>query len=228
MPRITWSPFDADAFGLPFFRVHDVDPASIAEELQTIRDSHNTVVVDAKLPADDVASSRLLSSLGFRKVCMQITLRSGLDGAGHQAGDVAMVPRLDLPEATIRQHAANFTNDRFSLDPLLPRDGTRRLYENWVRNSLTGGRKQIVHSGDNFCTLGVKEHTATIDLVSVLDHGRGIGKTLVAGALRYAREQGATELFVTTECENTRAWNLYLRAGCTPAKFTAAFHFVQA
>jgi GNAT superfamily N-acetyltransferase len=157
---------------------------------------------------------------------MQIVLKHDLGSVDERPSDTTVASRLDLPESALQQHAANFTFDRFSLDPMLPREGTRRLYANWVRNSL-GGRKQIVHSGMNFCTLAIKDGTATIDLVSVLDHGRGIGRTLVAGATRYARDQGAKELFVTTECENTRAWNLYVRAGFVPAKFTSAFHLVQ-
>ena len=101
------------------------------------------------------------------------------------------------------------------------------MYANWIRNSLTGGRKQVVHVGTDFCTLAVKDGIASIDLVSVLRHGRGIGRELVAGAVCWARERDAKELFVTTECENTRAWRLYMRAGFLPARFTAAFHLVR-
>ena len=226
MPHIVRSAFDADAFGVPFYRVQTIDPASIGQELQAIRQSGPAVIVDAKVAADDLEGARVLWSLGFRKVCMQIVLRPDLGGADERAPGAAVVPRLDLPESALEQHAGNFTFDRFSLDPLLPREGIRRLYVNWIRNSL-GGRKQVVHSGMNFCTLAVKDGTAAIDLVSVLNHGQGIGRALVAGALRYAREQGANELLVTTECENTRAWNLYQRAGFVPAKFTSAFHLVQ-
>ena len=226
MPHITPSAFDADAFGVPFYRVHQIDPATVRQELQTIRASHDAFVVDAKVPADDLENSRLLWSLGFRKVCMQIVLRHDLARVEDQSPGMAVVSRLDLPESAIQQHAGNFTFDRFSLDPLIPRDGTRRLYANWIRNSLSG-RKQVVHSGPNFCTLAIKDGIGNIDLVSVLDHGQGIGRRLSTGAVRYAREQGARELFVTTECENTRAWNLYQRAGFVPAKFTSAFHLVQ-
>lgn len=226
MEHITRSAFDADAFGVPFYRVHQVDAATIADDLRAIRERDRSFIVDAKLPADDLTAAPLLWSLGFRKVCMQITLRHDLRGALEPAADVAVVPTLALPEEAIARHAANFTFDRFSLDPLIPRERTRRLYTSWITNSLTG-RKLVAHSGPDFCTLGVKDGVASIDLVSVLSHGRGIGKRLVAGALHHARQQGATELLVTTECENTRAWNLYTRAGFVPFRFTSAFHLVQ-
>ncbi len=227
MQHITSSAFDADAFGMPFYRVHEIDPETIGPELQAIRDTHPAVIVDAKVPADDLQNARLLWALGFRKVCMQFVLKHDLGRVGDQPAGVSVVSRLNLPESTLQQHGGNFTIDRFSLDPLIPRQGTRRLYTNWIRNSLTGGRKQIVHSGPNFCTLAINDGTAGIDLVSVLDHGQGLGRRLVAGAVRHAHEQGARELFVTTECENVRAWNLYQRAGFVPAKFTSAFHLVQ-
>jgi len=225
MQHITSSAFDADAFGVPFYRVQTIDAGSIRDELQAIRDRDRSFIVDVKVPADAIEHSQLLFSLGFRKVCMQITLRHDLS-ADAPASDATVVPRLELPEAVVQQHAANFTFDRFSLDPLIARDGTRRLYANWIRNSLAG-RKHLVHVGADFCTLATKDDTASIDLVSVLTHGQGIGGRLVAGAVRYAREQRAKELLVTTECENTRAWRLYMRAGFLPAKFTAAFHLVQ-
>jgi GNAT superfamily N-acetyltransferase len=225
--HIRLSAFDAEAFAVPFYRVHEIDPASIEQELEAVRKSGKAVVVDAKVPADDLEGARLLWSLGFRKVCMQIMLRYDLRDVPVQPSGTTVTAKLDLPESDIRQHAENFTYDRFSLDPLLPREGIRRLYSNWVRNSLTGGRKQIVHSGASFCTLAINDRTASIDLVSVLNRGQGIGKALVAGALQYARQQGAKEMFVTTECENTRAWGLYQRAGFVPAKYTSAFHLVQ-
>jgi GNAT superfamily N-acetyltransferase len=227
MQHITSSAFDADAFGVPFYRVHAFDGAAIRKELQAIREQDRSFIVDAKVPAEDVENSRLLWSLGFRKVCMQITLRHDLSAADASPSGTTLAARLELAEALLHEHAANFTLDRFSLDPLIARDGTRRLYANWIRNSLTGGRKDIVHAGTDFCTLAVKDNTASIDLVSVLTHGRGIGRQLVAGAVSCARERGAKELFVTTECENPRAWRLYMRAGFLPARFTAAFHLVQ-
>jgi GNAT superfamily N-acetyltransferase len=226
MQHITLSAFDADAFGVPFYRVQQIDPGSIGDELRAIRNRERAVIVDAKLPADDVTNAALLWSLGFRKVCMQIVLRHDLRSVPAPADGVAVASTLDLPESVIAQHAANFTFDRFNLDPLIPHEGTVRLYANWIRNSV-GGRKQVVHSGTDFCTLAVRGESASIDLVSVLSHGKGIGRRLVAGAIRYAQQQGATELFVTTECENTRAWNLYQRNGFVPFKYTSAFHLVQ-
>jgi hypothetical protein len=127
MPHIASSAFDAEAFGAPFYRVHDIDALSIPQELRAIRDTTASLIVDAKVTADDVEGTRLLWSLGFRKVCMQITLRHDLGDVGEVPADVAVVLTLALPESVLQQHADNFKFDRFNLDPLLSRDSTRRL-----------------------------------------------------------------------------------------------------
>lgn len=221
------SPFDADAFGMPFYRVHAVDD-SLAGHVRSVCGASPQVVIDAKVPADDLHAGRMLWSLGFRKVCMQITLRRPLTGPfAPPAPATAVSPELRLPESVLCRHAENFTRDRFSLDPLLPSAGVRRLFYNWIRNSLTQGAKHVVHVDDDFCTLSVSERIATIDLVSVLNPGRGIGGALVGRACALAFDRGATEIAVTTECENSRAWQLYVRAGFLPARFAAAFHLVQ-
>jgi GNAT superfamily N-acetyltransferase len=136
--------------------------------------------------------------------------------------------RLDLSEELLWRHARNFRYDRFSLDPLLPREGVTRLFYQWVRNSLTSGSKEIACCGPNFCTFRRQdEGYVAIDLVSVLDQGKGIGKALLARVLRAAVEKGAVGVHVTTECENYAAWNLYLKLGFLPTAFTSAFHLVR-
>jgi GNAT superfamily N-acetyltransferase len=226
MEPILPSPFDADAFGCPFFRVTRIDE-TLSDRVRALVRDLPEVVIDAKTESGDVAGARLLWSLGFRKVCMQITLRMPLDGRASVPDGVVVAQRLDLQEDVLGRHAGNFRFDRFSLDPLLPAEGVRRLYARWIRNSLTSGAKRIVHAGDSFCTLSVHAQSSTIDLVSVLDSGRGIGRALVAGACRLAWDQGAREIAVTTECENARAWRLYVAAGFGLAKFVSVFHLVR-
>jgi ribosomal protein S18 acetylase RimI-like enzyme len=220
------SAFDADAFNLPFYRVHRIDE-TLQERVKALVQDHDALIIDAKVPASDVAAARVLWSLGFRKVCMQVTLCRAL---GHEAvpasTSVANVsPRLDLDDTTVMRHARNFTFDRFSLDPLLSDEGVRRLYFRWIRNSL-GGARQVVHVGDDFCTMTSSAPSAKIDLVSVLNPGQGRGRVLVEGACALAHTSGADRLLVTTECENTRAWTLYQRCGFLPLEFTSVFHLV--
>ena len=226
MACLEFSQFDADAFGLPFYRVKTLDREQLALEIAGLP-AAGGFAADAKAPAEDVGTARLLMGLGFRKVSMQIRLTHDLKIMPPDGG-AGISSRLDLPEDALWRHARNFRYDRFNQDPLLPREGTARLFFQWTRNSLTQGRKEIVHRGSDFCTFSMNpDGHAAIDLISVLDHGKGIGKALVASTLHAASRRGATKLHVVTECENYPAWNLYLKTGFRPTAFIAAFHLVR-
>ena len=220
------SPFDAEAFERPFFRVQRVDE-TLPGLVQQLRETHHSLMIDAKTPASDVEAARVLWSAGFRKVCMQMTLVHALDPVPPPEAGPVLTTRLLLPDDVRARHADNFSRDRFSLDPLIPREGIRRLYGAWIRNSLERGQKDVVHVGVNFCTLACSGGTAKIDLLSVLEPGRGIGRQLVTAACHRAHELGAERLLVTTECENARAWRLYQRCGFVPCEFVAVFHAVH-
>ena len=227
MPCIELSQFDTDAFQFPFYRVKRFDGQQLAGELARLP-AREKVAVDAKIPAGDIATSDLLWGLGFRKVCMQVRLTRDSQQAIPSETTTEVCSKLDLPDDLLLRHARNFSCDRFSLDPLLPREGVARLFFGWVRNSLTLGSKQIVHCGPSFCTFSLKDDGyAVIDLVSVLDRGKGIGKALLIGTVNAARGRGALGVHVTTECENRPAWNLYVKTGFLPSAFTSAFHLVR-
>lgn len=227
MPCIELSQFDTDAFEFPFYRVKRFDVEPLAGELARLP-ARRKVAVDAKVPAGDVNTSNLLWGLGFRKVCMQIRLTREAPPAIPPETTTEVCSKLDLPDDLLWRHARNFHYDRFSLDPLLPREGIARLYFGWVRNSLTLGSHRIVHCGPNFCTFSLKDDGyAAVDLVSVLDRGKGIGRTLLMATVKAAGELGARGVHVTTECENRPAWNLYVKTGFLPSAFTSAFHLVR-
>jgi ribosomal protein S18 acetylase RimI-like enzyme len=54
--------------------------------------------------------------------------------------------------------------------------------------------------------------------VSPRAEGRGVGGSLVAAALLWARRQGAGSLLVNTQHDNARAKALYLRSGFQPVR----------
>ena len=223
-PCILQQEFDTAAFGIPFYRVQRVDAAGLAAELAALAGSR-PFIVDAKVPAEDLASTRTLMELGFRRVCMQIELVHPVGPHGEERGQSEISDRFELPEETLRAHARNFQNDRFNLDPLLPRQGIHELYYRWIRNSL-GGRKRVVHRGTGFCTFAEGENEVRIDLLSVLESGAGIGKDLIVTLVSHCRNQGKRPIAVVTECENPRAWQLYQRTGFALHRFLSVFHYV--
>lgn len=225
--------FDSDAFGFAWYRVVDVAAAGLAAEVAALERRGDPHAIDAKLPAEALDEARLLQDLGFRRVCTQFELLHPLAGAEAGTGaEPAGAPAIELsdslalPDDVLWRHAHNFRFDRFSQDPLLPEAGVRTLYRRWIGNSLAG-RKRVAHDGRNFCSYAERPDGWSIDLVSVLDAGRGIGLRIVSALVAHARTRGAPSLSVVTECENRPAWRLYLRSGFAPARFVTVFHKVQ-
>lgn len=216
--------FDSEAFGFPWYRVVDVAAPALAAEVAGL-ESAGPYAIDAKLPAEALDQARLLQGLGFRRICTQFELRHPL-AATQAVPGVEFSDQLALPDDLLWRHAGNFTSDRFSQDPLLPEQGVRTLYRRWIGNSLAG-RKRVAHDGRNFCTYAERPDGWSIDLVSVLDPGRGIGARILAALVARAGGRGAPSFSVVTECENRAAWRLYLKSGFAPARFVSVFHKVR-
>jgi GNAT superfamily N-acetyltransferase len=216
--------FDSEMFGVPFYRVLRLDAQAIRRELAALSDTVPRII-DAKLPADDLVHAQLLLENGFRKTCMQFELVHDLSEPPPAPAKGEIADRLELPEEVRWEHARNFLYDRFSLDPLLPDEAVNRLYRNWITNSLSG-RKRVVHDGSDFCSFSEKDDEISIDLLSVLCAGRGIGSGLLARLIEYGRDSRLGLVRVVTECENRPAWRLYLKSRFRVGDFRTVFHLV--
>lgn len=223
-PCIERMGFDSDAFSMPFYRVKQLDRRQLADEVEKLKAAPGPLVVDAKVAAEDIQSAQLLMLLGFRKVCTQFTLIHRLLET-RPATNVRIARELVLDDAIIWEHAGNFRYDRFSLDPLLPSDGRRRLFFKWIKNSLSERTKLIAHLGQEFCSFSEVGEGVLIDLLSVLCARRGTGATLMDAVTSYAKSNGYKHVTVTTECENKPAWKLYLQRGFEVSGFVSVFHF---
>ena len=225
-PAVKFQQFDTDAFGVPFYRVTNWRSTDLKSDISMLVGAP-PVIVDAKLPAEDIETSACLTKLGFSKVCTQIELFHALDGPQRAPERSKIRATVVFPEAVIRAHVAHFAFDRFALDINLPAGGHDTLYERWMRNSLEGGRCSIALRENNFITFRDAPASVKIDLVSVLDKGRGIATDLLNAILCHARERKARHVEVVTECENLPAVRLYLKAGFKPSRFYSVFHFVR-
>jgi ribosomal protein S18 acetylase RimI-like enzyme len=86
---------------------------------------------------------------------------------------------------------------------------------------------QVAVDGRNFCSFRPRERRLSIDLLSVLDKRRGIGRDLVSAVLAEAARRGSGRVEVVTECGNAASWRLYLGCGFRPEGFTDCLHFVS-
>ena len=221
------SAFDEVAFEVPYYRVSDAMHPDLADAMASM--ALPPVIVDAKVASDDLAGARRLVALGFRMVCMQVTL--GLDASAVSGGPfpgVEIASPSTMEPTVLSAHVRNFRYDRFALDFRLPAKGRARLYSAWLANSLSG-RDGVMSARDgaNVCTFRVNRYELTIDLLSVLEGGRGIGTRLLAAVADYAGQQAARLVTVTTECENVPAWRLYQKSAFLPLGYTKVFHYVE-
>lgn len=225
---VDFQAFDTEAFGVPCFRIRGFALEELQEPLDTLL-AMPAVFVDTKLPASALSEARWLARRGFRKVCTQVTFLRPVSLAPSRPSEAvgAVYCRsLELTVADIDAHSAHFIHDRFSLDATVPHDRVRSLYRQWVKNSVSG-RRELLVSGGNFLSFSTAEKEITVDLLSVVEKRRGIGRALLKALDERARVTGAKRIRVVTECENTPAWRLYQSHGFEIHQYQSVFHFTQ-
>ena len=212
--------FDSGAFGLNYYRVTRFDYGTLAGEVASLQ---LPFMADAKLPAQDVAGSKQLQGMGFRKVCVQPTFVAELSG---MSGTAAGEPRgaMEFPLAELDAHAANFPFNRFGLDPQVTDNERIEHQRRWVSNSMaSAGILKFLDQGA-FVSFKLKESVVVIDLVSALPSARGRGSLLLGRLKAWAAFKGFTRIEVTTESENVPACLFYEKNGFRIAGAAVAFH----
>lgn len=218
------SEFDSRHFQLPAYRVKNVSD-SLCDQVKKLVEQHGQVFVDAKIDGSDLNSQNLLLKAGFRKICNQVllvaldpkTIQSEIAGAKIRES-------LELEYVDVRRHSENFVFDRFHQDIRLPVAKVNSLFGEWISNSLSGS-KSVCCIGRDFCTFSVYEKEIVIDLVSVIEGGKGVGTKLLQHLKCYAQKVGASQICVTTEVENERALRLYIKNGFEITCFRSVFHY---
>ncbi|MBT8424768.1 MAG: GNAT family N-acetyltransferase [Silicimonas sp.] len=221
-PAVERSDFDSDIYGVEFHRVTVADAGRIAEALERLPDTG--LIVDAKVPADDLATIDALVGLGFQKASVLVEFGAAPDPDATTDAGAARV--LTLSEADLDAHAGAFRFQRLMQDGRVPRGKTEELMRRWISNSLAG-RREVIAIGRNFCTYSVADRRLTIDLLSCLDRGRGIAGRLMRAIHAEASTRGCDEVRVTTEAENVTALRVYQAAGFQPVASWAAMHLVR-
>jgi dTDP-4-amino-4,6-dideoxy-D-galactose acyltransferase len=190
------------------------------------------------LADDDPATVRLAEAHGFHLVDVRVTLEAG---AGADATSAAIAPSPGVPlraaEAAdlpaLRALAgASHRASRFYADPGFPDALCNRLYERWIENSIGGWAERVTVAGEPGRPIGYVtchldgDEGGRIGLIAVAPEaaGRGVGRALVALALAWFRERGATRVRVVTQGRNLPAQRLYLRAGFLPVETRLWYH----
>ena len=212
--------FDSEAFGLDYYRVIHFDYDALARESLALTPPF---MIDAKLPAQDIAGSKDLQNIGFRKICVQPTYVLELSGnPGVAAGEPQ--GKVDMAQAELGAHAANFPFSRFGLDPRVT-DAERITHQRkWLVNTMSADDILKFLEQGAFVSFKIREGAVVIDLVSALASARGKGSLLIGRLKAWAAHTGHSRIEVTTECENIPAGLFYQKNGFRLDRAVAAFH----
>ena len=140
----------------------------------------------------------------------------------------ALTPRL----LELARQSGHYS--RFRLDPAFQAGLYERLYDHWIRSSISGqmARQTLIHQSiqeqdaTGLLTLGYQPTHATIGLLAVLEErrSRGIGQQLLDAALYYTHAWNLPELHVTTQLDNEGACRFYEREGFHRAHEEHVYH----
>jgi dTDP-4-amino-4,6-dideoxy-D-galactose acyltransferase len=133
-------------------------------------------------------------------------------------------PLIPVRKATIKDESmlkkiskGLFTDSRFFNDPFFTRDEADKLYEAWIENSV---RNKDIHTfvaanrGVVTCTQ-LSKNRGDIPIVGVIttEQGKGVGRSLVCGALAWFKKAGVKTVTVRTQAKNIKAMNFYKGLG---------------
>ncbi len=247
--RLRWRylPWDSEVLGCPAGSIEGLwAEGCYAEQRHRLETVLNACIADAedhgvrflsvRLPEDAIAALHAAESVGFRIIESFLTFGRETDGEIPLGTKSEFHVRLAQPDemetvAAIAYRA--FESFRLRVDPQIPESRARHSRREWVRNGFKGRAEAIyVAESENrligFALLRSKtgtEKTGEIELIAVdpAFHGRGIGKALVAEAIRHY--QGKTsEIHVGTQAKNLRAIGLYTRMGFSVIRSELSFH----
>jgi len=227
-------PWDSEFFDLRIGRVISpvLTPADTAAAERWAR--HNRVVVlYALVDINDHASRASVEASGFRAVDTRLTLRRTV---GPPVAAVEDVP--------IRQAAASdahalgalarqsHRNTRFYADGGFDRDRCDELYAVWLVQALSEDDAIVFAAVDDGVVTGyfslhqLSSPECRVGLVAVAPEarGRGVGRALMAAAVRSAAQHGAKEMSVVTQGDSTVAVHYYESAGFRPVRAEVWYH----
>ena len=139
------------------------------------------------------------------------------------------IPDEDLFELSIQSGVYS----RFNCDPKIGSENFRRMYREWIKNSVSKRIAQAVlvakKSGKivGMVTVGEKEGRGDIGLLSIVSEsrGKGLGFSLVKSAQDWFKSQGYRRGQVITQKRNIFACKLYEKCGYRIEKIERFYHF---
>lgn len=226
-------PWDSDFFGVRVARLDDgpLDDARAAGALAwCAREGVECLYFLAD--AGDAETARAACRAGFDLVDIRVTLLTPLDEHRLDDGgpDVRHARPGDLAALTAIARGAH-TDSRFYFDGRFPRRRCDDLYATWIERSCAGWADAVLaadHDGQaaGYVTCQVDGASGRIGLVGVAPEarGHGLGRHLVAGALRWFAGRAVRRVEVVTQGRNVAAQALYQHLGFRTHRVELWYH----
>lgn len=204
--KITPTPWDERALGMPTFEVLSYDRETLGMALQT--PGHYTIKVDP------LTSKALLHEHGFY-YCD--TLLEAHCPSGHfidHPHEHASISRdIDMPHA-LRIAMEAFSHGRFHRDFNLPVERANKRYALWLEDLQREGQVYgLMFEGRQAGFMACKGAHLALHAIDIQHRGQGIAKYLWSAACRELFSQGHGELSSSVSAGNVTVVNLYAGLG---------------
>jgi ribosomal protein S18 acetylase RimI-like enzyme len=236
-------PWDTEFFRFPIAKLHP-------ESLASSRSPSSWQVVDRWcadhnvrclycIIAPDFGMTRLLESVGANLV--DVKMMYAWTAARSARSPILTTPTPRVREAhdqdmpALEDIAGRVHRGRFHNDGRFPRDKCDELYRIWIRKGRYEMKNHVLFAEDGGVALGYcacarsvenGEAVGKVEIIGVDERarGKGVGRELVAAALRWFVDNGMQTVRLVTEASNLAAQPLYQRFGFTTTDCQFSYH----
>ncbi len=233
-------PWDTRHFGYPVARINDSDlePEELEGLLQQAQDLGYQLVYwasEREHVQDITCLSRYQGKLVDRKTTYSKSLTTTCSQLNPENYCFVEWDPEEYSSELIELGVAAGLWSRFGMDPRIPREKFRSLYEIWMQRSIARELSDMVlvvqERGSieplGMVTISLKAGIGQIGLIAVSEkyRGRGIGRMLINAADQWMLEHGARTAQVVTQLQNVAACRLYEQAGYHIEMIEYFYHF---
>jgi len=228
--RCTLLAWDTEFWGRPIGRVADGPlDADRLQAVDTWAAEHEVDCLFYLAHTDDVPSTHVAEAGGFRCVDVRVDF-----DCKTRLVEPAPPVRPGQPEDVDPLRAiARKSHDitRFYADPRFPDEHCDALYDYWLVNSFEGYADAVLvlevdGRAAGYVTCHAAGDSGSIGLIGVeaAERGRGLGQTLVNGAIHWSKRRGLDRMTVASQGRNVAAQRAFEACGFRTTSVGLWFH----
>jgi len=234
--RLVRNDWESEFFGREIYRLEWQDKPRLKEVQCSLRNAPRTDLLEARLPAEQLASLAVLTGAGFWVADILVDFEASascpsmLEAGGKIS--IAVATEADLPSLLDTCMSLHF-GGRYYRDPFRYEDGTR-YYALWTEKGVHGQFDDVCfiarnddHIASFACARRIGLDAVRIGLMGSMPQARSSAATATAAesagskttemvwqhVASWARSMGRNRLFVQTQLGNSRAIEFYSKMG---------------